>query len=137
MSEFETSIARWVAQTEAGLNLAVRGGVAEMHAYMVGRAPEDTGHLENNFVVTMDAPASFDVPGGGTKEGALSAQRERIARTGFGDMIFITNSVPYTPPFEFGEKLPKFGGSAAGMMQASVFRFTPGAEYALRKGSWE
>jgi hypothetical protein len=131
------SVFRQIAESiSREADLAVRGGAAEMHEYMVYRAPEDTGRLENNFIITRDAPASFSTPGPSNKQAAIEGQHERIARVGAGDVIFFTNSVTYAPPFETGEKRPRAGGSSAGMMSNAIFRFDVGAQYAVKRGEW-
>lgn len=129
MGEFALSVAKFAEAAPEQAREVVRKVSAEVLTKVVLRSPVDTGRFRANWVTTFGAPgirttAEVDPSG----QGAITRGIATIRRA-YGDLdIFITNSLPYAIPLEYGYSKQ----APAGMARLTVTEFQTLIDNAVR-----
>lgn len=103
MAVFTLSINRWVEKTKAGADKIFRYACVLVSQGVVMPSPVDTGRFRANWMfgngsVNPDTSAPPD-PSGAATLGRIQAQ---IGQAIAGDVVYITNSLPYAQRLEMG-----------------------------------
>lgn len=103
MTKFTLDITNWIAKTRGNADAAVQHVVAEVGSRLIARTPVDEGTARANwraeiggYTATM---TSAKDPSGGATVAAIEAVASTVAA---GDVVLITNSVPYIQELEHG-----------------------------------
>lgn len=83
----------------------VRGVALEAHGRIMRRTPVDKGRARNNWNVSIGSiDRSYDesLRGRGGQHALQEGQRVILGRFRPGDVLYITNSLPYVPELERG-----------------------------------
>lgn len=80
----------------------VRALALETLSRVIKRTPVDTGAARANWNVALDRPDRSNDPDSTNAAEAVQKGQAVIMRTGVGDRIFITNSLPYIGELEDG-----------------------------------
>ncbi|MGY2048909.1 HK97 gp10 family phage protein [Methylobacterium sp. JK268] len=117
---FALNIAAFVEKVQARADLVVRKLVLDMGTRIVMRSPVDTGRFRANWrygLGQMDRAVSDDVdPSGQETIGRLTAE---VTTARFGDVIYLSNSLPYALRLENGWSKQ----APAGMVGITVAEF--------------
>lgn len=117
MGEFALSLAAFAKEAPEHARTVVRKVSQDVLTKVVLRSPVDTGRFRANWATSFGAP-SFRVTADKdpTGQGAILRGSATIQRA-YGEMdIFITNSLPYAIPLEYGYSKQ----APAGMVRVTV-----------------
>lgn len=132
MAEFALSLAKFAEQAPAQARAVVRKVATDVLTKTVLRSPVDTGRFRANWVTTFGAPGvrtTADVDP--TGQGAILRGTATIGRA-YGDFdIYITNSLPYAIPLEYGYSKQ----APAGMVRITVAEFQTYVDNAVRQAA--
>lgn len=120
MGAFSDDLAKFEAKTSEKLDLAVRKIALELFSRVILKTPVDTGRARANWQVAIGA-----LPNGTlqledkTGQATISAATARTAGVEAGDVIYLSNNLPYAERLEDGYSLQ----APAGMVSLSVQEF--------------
>lgn len=120
MGAFSDDLAKFEAKTSEKLDLAVRKIALELFSRVILKTPVDTGRARANWQVSIGA-----LPNGTlqledkTGQATISAATARTAGVEAGDVIYLSNNLPYAERLEDGYSLQ----APAGMVALSVQEF--------------
>ena len=103
MGQFANDLAKFEAKTSEKLDLAVRKIALELFSRIIMRTPVDTGRARANWQVAIGT-----IPSGtlelNDKSGQATINKVQAASMGLvaGDVIYLTNNLPYAVPLEEG-----------------------------------
>jgi len=103
MGQFANDLAKFEAKTSEKLDLAVRKIALELFSRIIMRTPVDTGRARANWQVAIGT-----IPSGtlelNDKSGQATINKVQAASMGVvaGDVIYLTNNLPYAVPLEEG-----------------------------------
>ena len=115
---FEKAVKNFEKQTLAQLQRVRRAVVLEILSGVVIRTPVDTGRARANWLVTVGKPANYsslDTDKGGF---ATIHKAEAVRLGQMGDVVFITNNLPYIEALNDGHS----GQAERGYIQSEVQR---------------
>lgn len=103
---FVQDISSWSENTKKLANKTVRKVALDMLTRIVERTPVDTGRARGNWVIGIGNPVMTYDPDLKDKDGGPTVNKGLGELADFdasqGQSIFITNSVPYIVPLEYG-----------------------------------
>lgn len=115
--------------------LVVRRAALDLGGQMVDDSPVDKGRFKSNWMTAVGASLDASTTEEIDKSGASSMGRMAAKLDAWqpGQTIFITNSLPYAKPLEFGHSKQ----APAGVVRLAVQNFTTAVAKAARedKGS--
>ncbi|MGB1388669.1 MAG: hypothetical protein ACPG61_07255 [Paracoccaceae bacterium] len=120
MGTFGSDLAQFEAKTAGKLDLAVRGIALELFSRVILRTPVDTGRARGNWQVQIGS-----IPNGtlalDDRSGTATVSKAQAAASGMdaGDVIYLTNNLPYARRLEEGYSAQ----APAGMVALSVQEF--------------
>lgn len=120
MGAFSDDLAKFEAKTSEKLDLAVRKIALELFSRVILKTPVDTGRARANWQFAIGA-----IPNGTlqledkTGQATISAATARTAVVEAGDVIYLSNNLPYAERLEAGYSLQ----APAGMVSLSVQEF--------------
>ncbi len=120
MGAFSDDLAKFEAKTSEKLDLAVRKIALELFSRVILKTPVDTGRARANWQVSIGS-----LPNGTlqledkTGQATISAATARTAGVEAGDVIYLSNNLPYAERLEDGYSLQ----APAGMVSLSVQEF--------------
>lgn len=108
----------------------VRAMALEAHGRLIRRTPVRTGRARANWSVDFDTPAATTTEDT-DKSGQATVARgaAKIARAHAGDVVYLTNALPYIGPLEKGSSKQ----APAGMIAVTVAELQPLADQITRK----
>lgn len=141
---FASDIKLFCEKTKLAQDLVLRKVTLDMSRALINRSPVDTGRFRGNWMLGIGGvdASTVEIAGEGSSTASKSglnlqdtdsASEERIvAKLGeikFGGIIYITNSLPYAIPLEYGHS----GQAPAGMVRLTVREYSQFIEAAVRK----
>lgn len=120
MGQFANDLSAFEAKTSEKLDLAVRKIALELFSRVILKSPVDTGRFRANWQVAIGV-----LPNGTleledkTGQATINAATARTAGVEAGDIIYLTNNLPYAQRLEGGYSLQ----APAGMVSLSVQEF--------------
>jgi len=120
MGTFSDDLAKFEAKTSEKLDLAVRKIALELFSRVILKSPVDTGRFRGNWQVAIGA-----LPNGTleledrTGQATISAATARTAGVEAGDVIYLTNNLPYAQRLEEGYSQQ----APAGMVALTIQEF--------------
>ena len=120
MGTFTVGLAQFVQKTKANADQVVRQACLSLDRGVVMRTPVDTGRARANWQLTINQPATTDLPttdrsGTSTIAKALAAVQSAHA----GDTVWIMNNLPCAQRLENGWS----GQAPQGMVRLTVNEF--------------
>ena len=108
------------AKTSEKLDLAVRKIALELFSRVILKSPVDTGRFRGNWQVAIGAlpNGTLDLEDR-TGQATISAATARTAGVEAGDIIYLTNNLPYGPRLEEGYSQQ----APAGMVALTIQEF--------------
>lgn len=112
MSEsFARDLATLVEKTKADIDTVHRKVCLDLHRSLVMKSPVDTGRFRGNWQIGVGAvnptkDSAVDPSG----EAAIGRVEGALQSVKVGGVIFLTNSLPYAQPLEYGHSKQAPGG---------------------------
>ena len=106
MSNFALDIARFATKVGISLDLAHRKICLDLFTSLIRKSPVDTGRFRGNWQLGyMTVNVATDSPVDKSGGHAMARAFEFMAPMKAGGIIFLTNSLPYAMPLEYGSSL--------------------------------
>lgn len=131
MGSFADSIEAFHRKTKLSMDIIVRKVGLDLTRAVVARSPVDTGRFRGNWMLgvgsvnTTMLPDITDQDGGDTIEKIASG----LDRVHAGGVFYITNSLPYAIPLEYGHS----DQAPNGMVRLTVREYRTYIENAVRQ----
>jgi len=127
-SAFRRNFAKLIKRAGDKVELVVRRTALELQTSMVQLSPVDTGRFRNNWncgigVVVQTTTETTDREG----TGALGRTAEALGSWKPGQTIYLTNSLPYAKPLEYGHS----SQAPSGMVRLTVTNYSLALQRAL------
>lgn len=118
---FGLDIARFVEKAKAAPEQVVRKVGLDLASRVVLRSPVDTGRFRANWNVAFGRVDTLTTPST-DKTGGKTIERVRVQLNGWqpGQDIYLTNSLPYAIPLEYGHSKKQ---APLGMVRITVTEF--------------
>lgn len=118
---FGLDIARFVEKAKAAPEQVVRKVGLDLASRVVLRSPVDTGRFRANWNVAFGRADTLTTPST-DKTGGKTLERVRVQLNGWapGQDIYLTNSLPYAIPLEYGWSKKQ---APQGMVRITVTEF--------------
>lgn len=118
---FGLDIARFVEKAKAAPEQVVRKVGLDLASRVVLRSPVDTGRFRANWNVAFGRVDTLTTPSA-DKTGGKTLERVRVQLNGWtaGQDIYLTNSLPYAIPLEYGWSKKQ---APQGMVRITVTEF--------------
>ncbi len=122
---FSADLSAYIKRTNRRASEVQRAVSLQLFGAVMTRMPVDTGRLRGNTNVEIGR-ADGSTSGSRTEQQALSAGRAKIAGFDPGDVLFITNAMPYMRKIEYGGygNGPKTVNGYSRQSPQGVFRIT-------------
>lgn len=98
---FAGDIKRFSDKANIKFDLVYRGTVLSMFSKIVQRTPIDTGRLRGNWQIGISSRPTGELSRKGIS-GAIGGEQRKISRIHGGDVVYITNNLPYAQVIENG-----------------------------------
>lgn len=103
MTKFSLDITNWITKARGNVDEAVQHVVAEVGARLVERTPVDEGTARANWKAELGSYSTSTTkdkdPSGTSTPAEIAAVAEGVKA---GDVVFVTNSLPYIGQLEHG-----------------------------------
>jgi len=122
---FSADLTAYINRTNRRASEVQRAVALQLTSSVITRTPVDTGRLRGNTNVEIGR-ADGSTSASRTEQQALSAGRAKIAEFDPGDVLFITNAMPYMRKIEYGQygSGPKTVNGYSRQAPQGVFRVT-------------
>jgi hypothetical protein len=108
---FASDLAALVEKTKADVNLVHRKVCLDLHKSLVMKSPVDTGRFRANWQVGVGAiNSATDSAVDKSGEAVVARAEGALQNVKVGGVIFLTNSLPYAQPLEYGHSKQAPGG---------------------------
>lgn len=103
MADFAQQIAAFVKKTEARADQVLRKVGIEVASSVVRKSPVDTGRFRANWLASIEAPntRTFDASDL-SGQATIAAAARQINKARLGQVIWISNNLPYAQRLENG-----------------------------------
>lgn len=127
---FSADLSKFVQKAKGNVDQAVRDITVEVAQRLVERTPVESGTARGNWTASIGGFTAA-ATGNPDKDGADTVAHitEAVAGAKAGDVVFITNTLPYIRELEHGSSKQ----APAGMVSVTVAEFTAIADQAARK----
>lgn len=117
---FVHDIERFSQKTGIALDTVLRKLVLDMTTEVIMMSPVDTGRFRSNWQVSKGT-INYNIDNPIDASGSYALGLVMSSLTGFkhGDVIFITNSLPYAIPLEYGHS----SQAPSGMVRLTVLKY--------------
>jgi hypothetical protein len=128
-ASFALELARFAKQATEAIDASLREIIFEVAGSLIRMSPVDSGRFRGNWqfsLMTPDSSISLDVdPTGAETLGRIVAAAGAFTA---GQVAYITNSLPYAIPLEFGHSTQ----APSGMVRVTLARFQEIVNEAIR-----
>ena len=115
---------KFLRTVEDNANRLIRGLALEGMGRLIEKTPVDTGRAKNNWNLATGSPDASNLPEGQYPRGGTVALTRMTGQAGAvkaGDIIYLTNALPYIGPLENGHSRQ----APSGMIALTVRELQP------------
>lgn len=127
MAKWSVPLAKLAKKTGADIDTLVRKSTFDLFSRAVAASPVDTGRFRANWNV------SFGAVDAGTSDGVSPARADaeirKVLAQPAGNITYLTNSLPYAIPLEYGHSQQ----APNGMVRLAALQWRQAVQAALKK----
>ena len=122
MSSFSVDISAFCRRAQVNQDIVVRKITFELFSAVISRSPVDSGRFRSNWVVQSGSPsATVDYAKRDPSGAAATAQAAVVtASVRAGDVVYMSNNLPYAQRLEYGYSKQAPGGMVRTSIQHIV-----------------